>query len=1127
MKNLTTLLFAALLAGQAWAQEFTVGNLKYTVTDATKNEVSVGKISDENNPTGSIEIPATVQNGGVSYSVTSIGEDAFLRCSGLTSVTIPNSVIIINAWAFGYCDSLVTLTLPNSVTTIRYNAFSDCKNLTITVPNSVSTIESMAFSEVHNLIYSGPVKEGRPWGAQFINALFAENGFVYDINDNTILNGYCGEETNLIIPNTITAIADRAFCDNHKLVSVTIPNSVTSIGNQAFSMCVFLKSINIPASVKSIGSEAFRSTEIKSVTIPEGVEAIGDYTFYSCYFLDTVTIPNTVKSIGNYAFTDCYGLKSVTIPNSVTSIGNYAFSSCDSIQTITIPSSVTSIGAQAFSGIQNVIYTGTATGSPWGADFANALIDENGFVFADSSKTSLIGYVGEGGAVTIPATVTRIGDEVFRGIQGHKITSAVIPNSVTSIGNYAFCDCEYMTSVNIPNSVKSIGTAAFMGCAITSIILPESIDSIGAETFWNCQQLTSATIPNTVKNIGNQAFWGCNDLTSIVIPDSVTRINEGVFEGCTSLTSVTFGKSVKEIGEMAFSDCGLTSITFPSTVESIGDGAFVRCGNLKSINLPNTIKSIGHQAFDFCDNLDTLICNTESISTVFQNVPSIKVIIIGEDVTNIPAHAFDNCENLTSISISKSVKSIGECAFNCNKLTKAEFGSIESLCAMKFGDDLANPLTSAGHLYINGEEVIDLKIPDSVTSIGEYTFINCGSLKSVTIPNSVKNIDFSAFINCSGLTKAEFASIESLCAMKFANDVANPLFYAKHLYINGAEVTDLIIPNSVESISYSAFINCSGLKSVKIPESVKTIDNDGFAGCEGLIKAEFASIASLCSIKFMNDKANPLYYAKHLYINGVEVTDLEIPDSMESIGDYAFYNCSSLKSVKIPGSVKKVGSDAFENCTGLTKAEFASIENLCGTEFGGIYANPLLYAKHLYINGAEVTNLEIPNSVKNIGVAAFAGCTSATSVTIPSSVTSIGDWAFYECSGLKTITIPDEVEDVGYSAFANCTATIHCKEVRSGWNRNWYGHQYEGEIILRNGTKLGTYVAESATEAISIYAYGNTIVVENANADIFIYNAMGQLVNRAISNGLRNEIAINGTGIYIVKVGNTAKRVKI
>ena len=197
----------------------------------------------------------------------------------------------------------------------------------------------------------------------------------------------------------------------------------------------------------------------------------------------------------------------------------------------------------------------------------------------------------------------------------------------------------------------------------------------------------------------------------------------------------------------------------------------------------------------------------------------------------------------------------------------------------------------------------------SVTSIGEDAFEDCRSLTSVTIPNSVTNIGRTAFSGSTGLTS-------------------------------------VTIPNSVTSIGNSAFSICSGLTSVTIPESVTNIDNNAFYGCTGLTKVEFASIESLCKIKFGTSDSNPLYYAKHLYINGQEdeVKDLVIPNSVTSIGDYTFYNCSGLKSITIPESVTDTGSSAFFNCTGLTKAEFASIESLCKINFsGGSDSNPNTY----------------------------------------------------------------------------------------------------------------------------------------------------------------------------------------
>ena len=314
----------------------------------------------------------------------------------------------------------------------------------------------------------------------------------------------------------------------------------------------------------------------------------------------------SVTSIGDYAFMFCRGLTSVTIPNSVTSIGDHAFYECSSLTSVTIPNSITSIGEGAFGGVNNIIYSGTATGSPWGAKCVNGYVDGY-LVYSDDTKTTLLGCsAAASGTIVIPNSVTSIGESAFA--ECSSLTSVTIPNSVASIGDYAFYDCSGLTSVSIPNSVTSIGNGAFYGCSgLTSVTIPNSVTSIGNGAFSGCSSLTSVTIPNSVASIGGSAFSGCSSLTSVTIPSSVTSIGSRALSGCRSLTSVTIPNSVTSIGNYAFENCSsLTSVTIPNSVTSIGEGAFLYCSSLTSVTIPNSVTSIGDGAFYGCSSLTSI-----------------------------------------------------------------------------------------------------------------------------------------------------------------------------------------------------------------------------------------------------------------------------------------------------------------------------------------------------------------------------------------------------------------------------------------------------------------------------------------------------------------------------------------
>ena len=490
--------------------------------------------------------------------------------------------------------SVKTVVIGDSVTRIGDCAFEDCTSLTsVTIGNSVTSIGYHAFWHCHSLT-SITVKEGNP------NYSSDEYGVLFN-KDKTLLIQYP-------IGNTRT--------------SYTIPDSVTSIGEDAFYRCTSLTSVTIPDSVTSIGEDAFyRCTSLTSVTIGNSVTSIGNGAFYDCDSLTSVTIGNSVTSIGDKAFYYCAGLTSVTIPDSVTSIGDYAFEFCKSLTSVTIPDSVTSIGNLAFRYCYSLTSVTVKEGNP------NYSSDEYGVLF-NKDKTLLIQY---------PIGNTR--------------TSYTIPDSVTSIGNWAFRDCTSLTSVTIPDSVTSIGGGTFYNCTgLTSVTIGNSVTSIGEDVFYNCTRLTSVAIGNSVTSIGIWAFGYCKSLTSVTIGNSVTSIGNLAFEYCTSLTSVTIGNSVTSIGFLAFNGCtGLTSISIPDSVTSFGSNVLSGCTNLISIDIGNGVTKINESEF--------------------KNYTNLKSFKIGTGVTTIGAYAFNGCTGLEEMVIPYSVKSIGSAAFTgCTNL---------------------------------------------------------------------------------------------------------------------------------------------------------------------------------------------------------------------------------------------------------------------------------------------------------------------------------------------------------------------------------------------------------------------------------------------------------------------------
>ena len=494
-----------------------------------------------------------------------------------------------------------------------------------------------------------------------------------------------------------------------------------------------------------------------------------------------IIIPSTyngapVTSIETHEFSDCFKLTGIVIPDSVTSIGNRAFD-CVNLEEISVHEN-------------NTYYC-----------------SENGVLF-NKAKTELICYP-EGKTETtylIPDSVTSIGKWAFYSCSN--LTDVVIHDSVTSIDYGAFCACGGLRSITVPDSVTSIGNSAFSGCSsLTSMTLPFVGNTANGtrNTYFGyifgsiSSSDNGVYVPSSLKtvvitngsNIGSFIFSDCSNLTSISLPDSVTSIGDSAFSGCSSLMSIVIPDNVTSIGASAFSGCSsLMSIIIPDNVTSIGASAFSDCKSLTSITLPfvgGTANGTDTTHFGYIFGADSYFDNGTYVPS------SLKTVVVMGG-SKIDSFAFSGCSSLMSITIPDGITSIGYAAFdNCNGLTRIE---------------IPDSVTSIGNIaFRDCAGLTSIVIPDGVTSIGDYAFYNCSGVTSITIPDGVTSIGDYAFYNCSG-------------------------------------VTSITIPDGVTSIGGYAFHSCSDMTSITIPDSVTSIGDAAFFDCSALTDIRFEGTTS-------------------------------------------------------------------------------------------------------------------------------------------------------------------------------------------------------------------------------------------------------------------------------------------
>lgn len=848
----------------------------------------------------------------------------------------------------------------------------------------------------------------------------------------------------LTIPDSVVTIGSYAFQNCSNLTTLELGNGLTSIGNDAFARCYGLNgNLVIPDSVTSIGNSAFAfCNNLTGLTLGSKVSSIGIFAFESCNKMaGTLTVPDSVSIIGGSAFTDCTGFTGLTLGSGLTSINTKTFFGCTSLSKLELNDTLTAISSQAFSdctalnGTISIPATVTSIGSQV---FQNTGIDTIQFLGTtpptmDSSAFSGISLT----TVMVPSSAENTFTETLNTILPDTVTIqpyAPLVASGTCGQNLEWTlDESGLLTVSGEGNMYSYASSSYVPwnsyrSSITAVVFEDGVTSVGSHALRNCKNLTSLTLADTITNIGIYAFHSCSGLTgTLTIPDSVTVISNYAFYACTGLTALELGDKLQSIGDQAFYGCSKLAgiLTIPDSVTSIGTSTFNGCNKLTTLELGSSLLSIGNSAFLNCRGLTGTLVIPDNVTSIgyqsFANCSGFTGLNLGAKVKTIGNNAFSGCSGLIgALVIPNSVTSIGSYSFQrCYKLTGLELGSsVATIGTSAFGD-----------CGISG----NVTFPASITTINSLCFNNSSNINSLTfLGETIPKLYTDSFSNMSGINTVYIpetsaysyitaleGNVGTLAAFKVQNPSADFIITNGILVLYTGAGGDVVIPETVTTIGPRAFMNCTELTSVTFPEGLTSIKQYAFCKCTNL-KQDLVIPDSVTSLGM-----RAFYQCKSL-------TGLSLGQGLTVIADSVFQECSGITgTLTIPQKITKINSNAFYYCSGLTALVLNDrLLNICSGAFektgiAGTLTIPdsvLTIDDRAFYGCDKLTGLKIGKSVTHIGTYAFGYCSALTDMpTLPEQLLSIGSYAFMNCSKLTgSLKLPDSLTTIGLYAFYNC-----------------------------------------------------------------------------------------------------------
>lgn len=758
--------------------------------------------------------------------------------------------------------------------------------------------------------------------------------------------------------------------------------------------CNSEEQVVVPGEVSYAG-EKYKVTKLGSV-------------FSGNKIVEKVTIPKTVTSLSN-TFQDCSALSEVVNTNQLKSV-YYAFNNCSSLKTIDL-SSCEKLGSGSFgdcSQLENVVLK----------------------------------------------VCKRIEDRVFNGINScYKLKSVGDISHCESIGDYAFSNCSSLTSVDL-SSCKTIGNYSFSGCSVLeSVGSVKLLTNIPEYAFNGCSNLQNIDLSNCT-SVGSAAFSGCSKIKHLNL-NKCAYISSNAFSNC-GFENIDLS-ATKTIEEYAFNGCkNLTKVTGVKLIKSLPAGTFSSCNKLSSIDL-STIESLGASCMSRTALERVVLPNLKSWDYgVFEDCKKLKSVTFPVAIANIPARAFWNCENLSTIDLSHCSIIGGGAFYNCTSLTNLKLLNVKQTDWTTGYDSESSQSCKVGSfMNCNNLTSVDL---GSIQKLGDRAFYGCTSLKKITLPSTITNLGWECFdgttivtsmatvppaINksedeTSSIPMGEFvlvnvpeASLDSYKSANYWKDMAKRVFPIGTKF--DYDVTTEAQPSTSGLLDKVGLKNANSIVSLKVKGSINSydimiirnkMDNLHYLDLSDANVVENSyEYYTGCSTK--NDTIG-----RNAFRELSKLVTISLPNSVKAIESGALYNCTKLKSIVLPEKLESIEGDwegTFACCYSLTDVKFKACKNIGYSAFSNCHAlNHITLPSDLktieqsaFADCNNLHSVDFPPLLERIGTYAFQNC-ALDSISLP-GLTRIDEYAFSGCSNLKEVKVPSTLESVGDKAFEGCS----------------------------------------------------------------------------------------------------------